>query len=344
MLAVFFFFQAEDGIRDLTVTGVQTCALPISPWARPACSCPAAWSRWTSWRPCPETMILDPLIGGIAMGCIYSLIALGYNMLIRAMNLLHFAQGEVMMVGALSGVTLVSALHVPYLVAIPLIMVLCAALSLALDAFAYRPIRRRNVPVINLIIATLGVSIVLSNGAILVWGAEPIRYPTIYGSGALMLGPVRLPPQFLAPLLVGGGLMVALQLFFTRSLVGIAMRAAAQDRETARLMGIDIDRTIQYTFAISGAMGGAAGALLGPIIFASFNMGEVIGIKAFVAATLGGLGSMPGAMVGGIVFGVIETFAALFISSGYKDALGYGVMIAILLVAPSGLFGRRVRT
>ncbi len=257
-------------------------------------------------------MILDPLIGGIAMGCIYSLIALGYNMLIRAMNLLHFAQGEVMMVGALSGVTLVSALHVPYLVAIPLIMVLCAALSLALDAFAYRPIRRRNVPVINLIIATLGVSIVLSNGAILVWGAEPIRYPTIYGSGAL-------------------------------SLVGIAMRAAAQDRETARLMGIDIDRTIQYTFAISGAMGGAAGALLGPIIFASFNMGEVIGIKAFVAATLGGLGSMPGAMVGGIVFGVIETFAALFISSGYKDALGYGVMIAILLVAPSGLFGRRVR-
>src|SRR5213080_2368055 len=188
-------------------------------------------------------MILDPLIGGIAMGCIYSLIALGYNMLIRAMNLLHFAQGEVMMV---------SALHVPYLVAIPLIMVLCAALSLALDAFAYRPIRRRNVPVINLIIATLGVSIVLSNGAILVWGAEPIRYPTIYGSGALMLGPVRLPPQFLAPLLVGGGLMVALQLFFTRSLVGIAMRAAAQDRETARLMGIDIDRTIQYTFAISG--------------------------------------------------------------------------------------------
>src|SRR2546428_774 len=206
-------------------------------------------------------MILDPLIGGIAMGCIYSLIALGYNMLIRAMNLLHFAQGEVMMVGALSGVTLVSALHVPYLVAIPLIMVLCAALSLALDAFAYRPIRRRNVPVINLIIATLGVSIVLSNGAILVWGAEPIRYPTIYGSGALMLGPVRLPPQFLAPLLVGGGLMVALQLFFTRSLVGIAMRAAAQDRETARLMGIDIDRTIQYTFAISGAMGGAAVAL-----------------------------------------------------------------------------------
>jgi len=288
-------------------------------------------------------MILDPLIGGIAMGCIYSLIALGYNMLIRAMNLLHFAQGEVMMVGALSGVTLVSALHVPYLVAIPLIMVLCAALSLALDAFAYRPIRRRNVPVINLIIATLGVSIVLSNGAILVWGAEPIRYPTIYGSGALMLGPVRLPPQFLAPLLVGGGLMVALQLFFTRSIVGIAMRAAAKDRETARLMGIDIDRTIQYTFAISGAMGGAAGALLGPIIFASFNMGEVIGIKAFVAATLGGLGSMPGAMVGGIVFGVIETFAALFISSGYKDALGYGVMIAILLVAPSGLFGRRVR-
>src|SRR2546425_1071474 len=199
-------------------------------------------------------MILDPLIGGIAMGCIYSLIALGYNMLIRAMNLLHFAQGEVMMVGALAGVTLVSVLHIPYLAAIPLIMALCAALSLGLDTFAYRPVRRRNVPVINLIIATLGVSILLSNAAILIWGAEPIRYPRIYGSDALLLGPVRIPPQFLAPLVVGGLLMV-----------------------------------------------------------------------------------------GGILFGVIETFGALFISSGYKDALGYAVMIAILLVAPSGLFGRRAR-
>jgi branched-chain amino acid transport system permease protein len=288
-------------------------------------------------------MILDPLIGGIAMGCIYSLIALGYNMLIRAMNLLHFAQGEVMMVGALAGVTLVSGLHVPYLTAIPVIMVLCAGLALALDAVAYRPVRRRRVPVINLIIATLGVSIVLSNAAILIWGAEPIRYPTIYRSSALLVGPVRVPPQFLAPLVVGGALMLGLQLFFTRSLTGMAMRAAAQDPETARLMGINTDRMIQYTFAISGGMGGAAGALLGPIIFASFNMGEVIGIKAFVAATLGGLGSMPGAMVGGILFGVIETFGALFISSGYKDALGYAVMIAILLVVPSGLFGGRSR-
>jgi branched-chain amino acid transport system permease protein len=288
-------------------------------------------------------MLLDPLIGGIAMGCIYSLIALGYNMLIRAMNLLHFAQGEVMMVGALTGVTLVSALHVPYLAAIPLVMVLCAGLSLALDAFAYRPVRRRRVPVINLIIATLGASIVLSNAAILIWGAEPIRYPRIYGGDALVLGPVRIPPQFLAPLIVGGVLMVGLQLFFARTVIGLAMRAAAQDPDTARLMGIDIDRMIQYTFAISGAMGGAAGALLGPIIFASFNMGEIIGVKAFVAATLGGLGSMPGAMVGGILFGVIETYGALLISSGYKDALGYAVMIGILLAAPAGLFGRRSR-
>jgi branched-chain amino acid transport system permease protein len=288
-------------------------------------------------------MLLDPLIGGIAMGCIYSLIALGYNMLIRAMNLLHFAQGEVMMVGALTGVTLVSTLRVPYLVAIPLIMGICALLSLALDVVAYRPVRRRRVPAINLIIATLGVSIVLSNVAILIWGAEPLRYPRIYAADALLLGALRIPPQFLAPLVVGGVLMVGLQLFFSRSLTGLAMRAAAQDPDTARLMGIDIDRTIRYTFAISGAMGGAAGALLGPIIFASFNMGESIGIKAFVAATLGGLGSMPGAMVGGILFGVIETYGALLISSGYKDALGYIVMIAILLVAPSGLFGRRAR-
>ena len=288
-------------------------------------------------------MFLDLLIGGIAMGCIYSLIALGYNMIIRAMNLLHFAQGEVMMVGALAGVTLVGVLRVPYLLAIPLVMLLCGLLGLALDTFAYGPIRRRNVPTINLIIATLGVSILLANGAMLIWGSEPIRYPPVYRSGALVLGEVRIPPQFLAPLIIGGLLMAGLQLFFSRSLTGVAMRAAAQDRETARLMGINIDRTIWYTFAISGAMGGAAGILLGPITFASFNMGE-IGIKAFVAATLGGLGSMPGAMVGGILFGIIETFGAYWISTGYKDAIGYAIMIAILLVAPAGLFGRRART
>lgn len=287
-------------------------------------------------------MILDPLIGGIAIGCIYSLIALCYNMIIRAMDLLHFAQGEVMMVGALTGVTLVGVLKVPYLVAIPLVMVLCSILGVAMDALAYRPVRRRNVPTINLIIATLGMSILLSNVAMLIWGSEPIRYPTIYASAALIVGPLRIPPQFLAPLVVGGVLMGALQLFFSRSVTGIALRAAAQDRDTARLMGINIERTIRYTFAISGAMGGAAGILLGPIIFASFNMGE-IGIKAFVAATLGGLGTMPGAMVGGILFGIIETFGALWISSGYKDAIGYAIMIAILLVAPAGLFGRRVR-
>jgi len=287
-------------------------------------------------------MILDPLIGGIAIGCIYSLIALCYNMIIRAMDLLHFAQGEVMMMGALIGVTLVGALHIPYLLAVPLVMVLCGVLGVAMDTLAYRPVRRRNVPTINLIIATLGMSILLANLAMLIWGSEPIRYPTIYGSSALHLGPVRVPPQFLAPLAIGSLLMVGLQIFFARSVTGVAMRAAAQDREAARLMGINIDRTIQYTFAISGAMGGAAGILLGPIIFASFNMGQ-IGIKAFVAATLGGLGSIGGAMVGGILFGIIETFGALWISSGYKDAIGYGIMIAILLVAPTGLFGRRVR-
>jgi branched-chain amino acid transport system permease protein len=287
-------------------------------------------------------MILDPLIGGIAIGCIYSLIALCYNMIIRAMDLLHFAQGEVMMVGAMAGVTLVSVLKIPYLLAIPLVMVLCSILGVAMDSLGYRPVRRRGVPTINLIIATLGMSILLSNVAMLIWGSEPIRYPTIYRSGVLHLGPVRIPPQFLAPLIVGGILMAGLQLFFSRSVTGVAMRAAAQDRDTARLMGINIERTIQYTFAISGAMGGAAGILLGPIIFASFNMGD-IGIKAFVAATLGGLGTMPGAMVGGILFGIIETFGALWISSAYKDAIGYGIMIAILLVAPAGLFGRRAR-
>jgi branched-chain amino acid transport system permease protein len=146
--------------------------------------------------------------------------------------------------------------------------------------------------------------------------------------------------------------MVALQLFFSKSLIGMAMRAAAQDPETARLMGIDIDRTIQYTFAISGAMGGAAGALLGPIIFASFNMGEIIGIKAFVAATLGGLGSVPGAMVGGLFLGVFESVGPTLFLDGLgipapyqlKDAIAFTMLVLILIFRPSGILGERLAT
>ena len=192
-------------------------------------------------------------------------------------------------------------------------------------------------------IATLAVSIVLQNAARLVWGSEPVRYPALFDQvGPTLLG-ARLAPQMLWIVGLGLAMMGALQLFFRFTRLGLAMQAAAQDAQTARLMGISVRRIATYTFAIAGVMAGGAGVLVGSLFFASFSMGFGVAIKAFVAATLGGLGSISGAMVGGLLFGVIETFGGVLVSTAYKYALGMLVLIAVLLLAPSGLFGRAER-
>jgi branched-chain amino acid transport system permease protein len=204
----------------------------------------------------------------------------------------------------------------------------------------YRPLRSLGVHHINLVISTLGVSIVLQNVARLVWGSEPISYPPLLGSKGLDLGGIVISVQLIAIISVSAAFMVGLQLFFRFTRLGLAMQAAAQDPDTARLMGISVRRTTTITFTISGAMAGAGGVLLGSLFFSSFNMGFITGIKGFVAATLGGLGSVTGAMFGGLLFGLIETYAGMFISTSYKDAVGMVVLILILLLVPEGLFGR----
>jgi branched-chain amino acid transport system permease protein len=287
-------------------------------------------------------MLAEQLVGGIAIGCVYSLIALGYTMLIRAIGLVNFAQGEVMMVGALIGWTLLTAYPLPYPVVLLLAMALTALLGVAIDRLVYRPVRRRGSPTMNVIITTIGVSIALRNAAQLIWGSEPLRYPPVFASEPIMLGALAIAPQNVTILLVGLACMGLLHLFFLRTRMGLAMRAAAQDPDMARLMGVGVDRMTTSTFAISAALGAAGGVLLAPVFFASFDMGA-IGVKSFAAATLGGLGNVPGAMVGGIALGVIETLGAALVSSAYKDALGYGIMILLLLFVPSGLFGRAQR-
>jgi branched-subunit amino acid ABC-type transport system permease component len=231
----------------------------------------------------------------------------------------------------------------------PFVLVLVAGIvggglvSVATEYFIYRKLRLRRVSLINIMIATLGVSIVLQNVARLVWGSEPMRYPTLFASKGLVFAGFTVSPQLVWIVVLSALIMGSLIVFFRYTALGIAMQAAAQDPDTARLMGVNVDRTTTYTFALSGMMAGAAGVLLGSLFFASFNMGFMTGIKAFVAATLGGLGSVAGAMIGGLIFGIIETFSGMLISTAYKDAVGMVVLIAILLFMPSGLFARDSR-
>jgi branched-subunit amino acid ABC-type transport system permease component len=287
--------------------------------------------------------ILQTLLGGLSIGCIYSLIALGISMIIRATDILHFAQGEMMMIGAMAGLSAFVLRDVPFPIVLAFGMLGGGVVSTLIEVTAYRTLRARRVPLINIVIATIGVSITLQNVARLVWGSEPLPYPSLFAVSSITLGGFVVSPQLLWIVALSAILMIGLALFFRFTRTGVAMQAAAQDPQAARLMGISVERATTYTFAAAGMMAGAAGVLLGSLFFASFNMGFITGIKAFVAATLGGLGSVVGAVVGGLIFGLIETFAGMVISTAYKDAVGMVVLIGILLFAPMGLFGRAGR-
>jgi branched-subunit amino acid ABC-type transport system permease component len=286
---------------------------------------------------------VQTMLGGLAIGCIYSLIALGISMIIRATDILNFAQGEMLMIGSMTGISAFHLHNIPFGVVLLAGILGGGLVSLLIELVVYRALRRRRVALINVMIATLGVSIVLQNVARLVWGSEPLRYPTLFMSKGLLFAGFTISPQLLWIVVLSGLIMGALIIFFCYTRLGIAMQAAAQDPDAARLMGISVDRTTTYTFAVAGMMAGAAGVLLGSLFFASFDMGFLIGIKAFVAATLGGLGSIAGAMLGGLVFGLIETFSGTLISTAYKDAVGMVVLIVILLFIPTGLFTRSGR-
>ncbi len=286
------------------------------------------------------SQLIDLLVGGLAIGCVYSLIALGFAMIMRATSIIHFAQGEVMMLGCMCGLTSLWLLpKLPLLLVLIVGMGSSGLIAVAMELSVYRTLRRQRVPLMNIITATVGMSILCINAARIIWGSEPLRFPELFASTAYDFAGVRISPALFWIMVLGIGIMSTLQLFLKHTRTGIAMQAAAQDPVAAQLMGANLTRITAYTFAIAGMMAGAAGVMLGSMFFAFFEMGFVTGLKGFVAATLGGLGSIVGAMLGGILFGLIETFSAVFLSSAYKDAIGMVLLIAILLVLPNGLVG-----
>ncbi|MBM4118076.1 branched-chain amino acid ABC transporter permease [bacterium] len=294
--------------------------------------------------------LLQQLVNGITWGSIYSLIALGYTMVYGILRFINFAHGDVYMVGAYIAYYLVAAFGMssggaPPAAALAVIlgaMAGAALLGIIIERLAYKPLRRQ--PRLTVLITAIGVSLFLENAGILVFGADPKFFPQIFAARS-----VRLPGGALTTshqLLVLGGalvLMVGLSLIVYRSPIGRAMRALAYSRDVASLMGIPTDRIITFTFALGSALAAAAGVLVAlstPRI--DPLMGLMPGLKAFVAAVLGGIGNIPGAMLGGLVLGLAETLVSGYVSSTYRDAIAFALLIIILLVRPAGLLGRAV--
>jgi branched-chain amino acid transport system permease protein len=291
------------------------------------------------------------LANGIAWGSIYALIALGYTMVYGILRLINFAHGDVYMVGAFAAYYLARALGVgtvtnasPLLAAVVLLgsMAICAALGVVIEMLAYRPVRRSSR--ITALITAIGVSLFLENAGILIFRADPKFFPQVIAPRTITLpGGVLVTNHQIMVVLVALILMVGLTLFIKRTRTGKAMRAVSFNRDAASLMGIPVDRIITITFAIGSALAAAAGFLVGltnPKI--EPLMGIMPGIKAFVAAVLGGIGSIPGAMIGGLLMGISEYMVVGYVSSTYRDAIAFVILIIVLLIKPAGLLGRNV--
>ena len=286
---------------------------------------------------------LSYLISGISLGSVYAIIALGYTMVYGIAKMLNFAHGDLIMVGGYISLLAMSALNLPWWLAVLLAMLVCTVLGVVIEGLAYKPLRAA--PSLAVLITAIGVSYFLQNAALLLWGANPRVYtPVVEGAVKLFGGRLTVSYISLLTVLMCLVIMAALTLFTGKSKMGKAMRACSEDKDAARLMGINVNRSISLTFAIGSALAAVAGVLLCSSYTALMpSTGSMPGIKAFTAAVFGGIGSIPGALLGGLLLGVIETFARAYISTELSTAIVFGVLIIVLLVKPAGLLGKTVR-
>jgi branched-chain amino acid transport system permease protein len=283
---------------------------------------------------------LQVLFSGLAIGAVYSLVALGFVLIIRATNVVNFAQGDFAMIGAFAMMTMLTSLHAPYWLALVLTLVVMTVFGVLFNYGVYYPLRNRSF--LPVIISTLGASIFLQNSVQAVYGPQPKPLEKVFDTAGIQLGGVFLDTQYLV-IMVVTVIAVAFQyFFFEHTLLGKKLQATSQDKDMARLLGIPVAWMIAITFIYSATLGGLAGVLVGPILFVSIGMGSIIALKAFSATVIGGFGDVKGAIVGGLLLGVVESFAAAYISVPYKDAFAFLLLFIFLLFRPQGIFGEKV--
>lgn len=286
------------------------------------------------------TMFLQQIINGLSLGSIYALIALGYTMVYGIVRLINFAHGDVYMVGAYLGFFAAGWFGPRFIPVLLVSMAGAALLGVIIERAAYKPLRMA--PRIAALTTAIGVSLLLENGTRFVIGPNPKGFPDLIERQTYNLGSLEISNVDILVLLVSLGLMVLLQFIVYRTRIGKSMRAVSFDKDAARLMGIDVDRVISVTFAIGSALAAAAGVLVG-IAYPRIDpyMGIMPGLKAFVAAVLGGIGIIPGAVLGGILMGEAEVLSVQFFPSTFKNATAFVILILVLLLRPSGLLGRQ---
>jgi branched-chain amino acid transport system permease protein len=298
---------------------------------------------------------LQELVNGLTLGSVYALLALGYSMVYGILKLLNFAHGDVYMVGAFVGLGVLTLLGGPLSPAVPLaplviFMVLAAMmasglLGVVIERVAYRPLR--TAPRIAPLISALGVSFFLQNSVLLLVGGDIRTYDTFELSGGTLVssgihaGPFNISLIRIIVISTSFALMVALMILVARTWLGKAIRATAFDREAAAMMGIDVDRVIVATFFIGSALAGAAGVMVGLVFLqVSHLMGFLAGLKAFTAAVVGGIGSIPGAVLGGLLIGLAESFVTGYVSTAFRDPIVFSILVVVMLLRPQGLLGR----
>lgn len=286
---------------------------------------------------------ISNLINGISLGSVYAIIALGYTMVYGIAKMLNFAHGDVIMVGAYISYCASSYLGFSPVLSVLLAMVVCTVLGVAIEAFAYRPLRRSGS--LAVLITAIGISYLLQNVALLIWGSNPKAFKSLvtFGSISLFDGKLIITAESIVTVIACIIIMIGLSLFTKKSKMGKAMRAVSEDKDAAELMGINVNVTISLTFAIGSALAAIAGVLLcSAYPTLQPTTGSMPGIKAFTAAVFGGIGSIPGAMIGGVLLGIIEIFSKSYISTALSDAIVFAVLIVVLLVKPTGLLGKKI--
>lgn len=284
------------------------------------------------------SLLLQLALSGMSTGSIYALVALGFNVIFKATDAINFTQGEWVMAGGMIAAFFYQRLGLPLWMLVPLAAVCVALLGAASERLSVYPLKTPNAMVITLI--TIGLGITTKAAVMLTLGKSPAGLPSFSGDTPIHVGGASLQPQALWILAIMAAVMIAIQVFFERTLLGKAMKAAAADREAAALVGISVHRMVMWSFAIAATVGAIAGVIITPLTMTSFDAGTFLGFKGFSAAMLGGLGNLPGALVGGLLLGLLESLSAGLISSQYKDAVAFIVLLFILFVRPAGLLGR----